>query len=100
MDRDFRKGHIEIDFPVEPFTSPVRILIRSLRLFASNLGSVAAITLAIFLPGKLLLQFACYVMDVPTGGILSYVFLEISDLVLGALAVPAVVYLLIGRLRS
>ena len=100
MDRDFRKGHIEIDFPTEPFASPARLLLQSVRLFVSNFGLLAAITLAVFLPGKLVLQFACYVFDVPTGGILSYGLLEVSDLILGALAVPAVVYGLIGRMRS
>src|SRR5205807_2785381 len=99
MDRDFRAGHIEIDFPAEPFTSPARLLARSVRLFLANFGLVAAITLAIFLPGKLALQFACYVSDIPTGGVLSYVLLEASDLILGALAVPALVYRLIGALR-
>ena len=100
MDRDFRQGHIAIDFPVEPFDSPARLLWRSLRLFVSRLGFLATVTLAVFLPGKLALQFACYVMDVPMGGILSYLLLEVSDLVLGALAVPAAVYGLVGVFRA
>jgi len=100
MDRDFRRGYIEIDFPTEPFASAGRILLQSVQLFVSNFGLIAALTLAVFLPGKLLLQFACELADIPTGGILSYALLEVSDLVLGALAVPAVVYGLAGALRG
>jgi len=100
MDRDFRKGYLEIDFPTEPFGSPFRILGRSLALLASQLPFVAAVTLAVFLPGKLLLQFACYVADVPAEGILSYFLMSVSDLVLGALAVPAVVFGMVVRFRT
>jgi hypothetical protein len=100
MERDFRKGHIEIDFHCEPFTSPARVLMRTLRLFAAKFAFLATVTLAIFLPGKLALQFVCYAADVPMGGLLAYGLLEASDLILGALAVPAIVYGLVEHLRS
>ena len=92
--------HIEIDFAAPEFDSPVRALVQAFLLFVRTFGPVAAITLAVFLPGKLLLQFGCELFDVSMGGILSYVLLEISDLVLGALAVPAVVYCMAGVLRG
>ena len=98
MDRAFRQGYLEIKFPVEAFVSPARLLLQTVRLFAARFGLIAAVTLAVFLPGKLLLQFVCEMADIPTGGILAYALLEISDLILGALAVPAVVYgLVAGR---
>src|SRR5436305_12094916 len=92
MDRDFRNGHLEIDFPTEPFASPIQLLLRSIRLFFSTFPFLAAITLAVFLPGKLALQFACYAMDVPMDGIVSYLVLELGDLLFGALTAPAIVY--------
>jgi hypothetical protein len=100
MDRDFRQGHIQIDFPTERFESVMRLLLRSAVLFWSNLPFVAAVTLIVFIPGKLVLQFACYVMDVPTGGILSYFLMDFSDVILGALVVPAVIYGMVETLRS
>jgi len=86
------RNHLEVHFRAAPFDSAGRVLVQAVRLFVSRFGLIAAITLAVFLPGKLLLQFVCEVLDIPMGGILSYVLLEISDLVLGALAVPAVVF--------
>ena len=100
MDRDFRRGYIEIDFPTEPFHSVFRLLVRSAVLFFANLRFLAAVTLAVYLPVKLALQFACYVLDVPTNGILSYLLLDISDLVLSALVIPAVIYGLVARFRG
>src|SRR5271169_6128144 len=100
MDRDFHQGYIEINFPTERFKSVARLLLRSAVLFFSNLPFLAAITLVVFVPGKLALQFGCYVMDVPTGGILSYLLMDFSDLVLGALVAPAAIYGLVEKLRS
>jgi hypothetical protein len=37
MDRDFRRGHLEIDFPTQPFDSPLALLRDSVRVFLSNL---------------------------------------------------------------
>jgi hypothetical protein len=92
MERDFRKGYVEIDFPVEPMGSPLRVLARSLRLFLANLPFLAAVTLVVFLPGKLLLQAACAALDIPPDGVLGYSLLTLSDLVLSALVVPAVIF--------
>jgi hypothetical protein len=92
MDRDFRNGYLEIDFTTEPFASAGALLRRSLHLFFSTFPFLAAVTLLVFIPCKLALQFACYVEDVPLDGILSYVLLSISDVLLSALTVPAIVY--------
>jgi hypothetical protein len=100
MDRDFRTGHIEIDFPTEPFDSVFRLLFRSAGLFFSNLPFIAAVTLAVCLPAKLLLQFVCYLLDVPAEGILSYILIDISDLILSALFIPAIVYGLATKFRT
>ena len=102
MDRDFRNGCLELDFPTEPFTGPLTLLLASVRLFFRTFPFLAAITLAVFLPGKLLVHFASYLADVPQDGILSYFLMEISDLFLGALAAPAIVYGLVqyGRKRK
>jgi hypothetical protein len=100
MDRDFRRGHIDVDFPTEPFHSVFRLLVRSAGLFFANLPFLAAVTLVVYLPVKLALQFVLYVLDVPTNGILSYLLLDVSDLVLSALVIPAVVYGLVAKFRS
>ena len=99
MDRDFRQGHLEIDFPTEPFHSAFRLLVRSAVLFFANLRFLAAVTLLVYLPAKLALQFVLYLLDVPTSGIVSYLALDLSDLFLGALVIPAVVYGLVARFR-
>ena len=100
MDRDFRQGHLEIDFPTQPFDSPLALLRDSVRVFLSNLPFLAAVTLVIYLPGKLATQLLCYLLDVPFEGVLSYFVLEISDLLLSALVVPAIVYGLVHRFRT
>src|SRR5580765_6306221 len=100
MDRDFRKGYLEIDFPHAPFTSPLPLLRDSIRVFFADLPFLAAATIVIYLPGKLATQFLCYLLDIPFEGVLSYFFLLISDLILRALVVPAIVYELVHRLRK
>ena len=100
MDRDFRKGYLEIDFPTQPFASPLPLLRDSIRVFFANLPFLAAATLVIYLPGKLATQLLCYLLDVPFEGVLSYFFLLISDLLLSALVVPAIVYGLVHRFRK
>jgi hypothetical protein len=100
MDRDFRNGSLALDFPTEPFVSPLALLLASARLWVRTFPFLAAITLAIFLPGKLLLHFACYLTDVPPDGILSYVLMQISDFFLGALATPVIVYGLVDYSRK
>jgi hypothetical protein len=100
MDRDFRTGYLAVDFPTEPFASPLALLLRSVRLFFGTLPFLSVVTLAIFLPGKLLLHFVFYLTDVPTEGLLSYALMEVSDLFLGSLAVPAVLYGLVQYSRK
>jgi hypothetical protein len=100
MNRAFRQGYLEVGFPAEPFSSSARLLLETVRLFASRFGLIAAVTLAVFLPGKLLLQWMCELADITTGGLLSYALLEASDLILGALAVPAVVYGLVAAMPA
>jgi hypothetical protein len=100
MDRAFRKGHIEIDFPTEEFVSLGRLLLRATRLFLSTLPFLAAVTLIVYLPGKLALQSALYALDVPSEGILSYCLMDFCDLILSALVIPAVFYGLVARLRT
>lgn len=100
MDRDFRKGHLEIDFPTSPFDSPVALLSHSVAVFLANLPFLAIVTLAVYIPGTLITQLLCYLLDVPFEGILSYVLLEVSDLLLGAILIPAVVFGLVQRFRT
>jgi uncharacterized membrane protein YjgN (DUF898 family) len=92
--------HIAIDFPVEPFHSVPRLLLRSLTLFGSNLPFIAGVTLLVFLPATLALQFAYSLLNVATNGILSYILMSAGDLVLAALAVPAILYGLTLKLRD
>jgi hypothetical protein len=95
MDREFRHGHLEVQ-PAEPFTSPVPLLLRTLRLFVARLGIIAGITLAVFLPGNLALQFVCEMLDIPLRGVASYLLSQAMDILLGSLVTPAVVYALVG----
>jgi hypothetical protein len=92
--------HIEIDFPVEPFHSVPRLLLRSLTLFGSNLHFIAGVTLLVFLPATLALQLAYSMLNVATEGILSYFLMSAGDLVFAALAVPAILYGLTFKLRD
>ena len=100
MDRDFRQGYLEIDFATVRFASPLPLLRDSLRVFFSNLPFLAAATLVIYLPGKLVTQFLCYLLDIPFAGVLSYFVLEISDLLLSALVVPTIIFGLVHRFRT
>ena len=100
MDRNFRKGSLEVDFARQPFDSPLRLLADSTRIFFTNLPLLAALTLAVFLPGELLLQFAGYLLNVPAEGILSYFLMDLGDLFLGALVIPAVMYALLEQFRN
>jgi hypothetical protein len=95
MDRAFKQGFLEIT-PGEPFTSPVGLVGRALKLFVARFAMIAAITLAVFLPGNLALQFICEVLDIPITGVTFYVLMEAVDLVLASLVTPAVVYALVG----
>ena len=100
MERDFRLGHLDIDFPTEPFHSVFRLLASSTVVFFANLRFLAAVTLLVYLPAKLALQFVLYVLNVPTGGMVAYLALDISDLVLSALVILAVIYGLVAKFRD
>ena len=100
MDRDFRNGFLELNVDSPRFESPLAVLAASLRLFFAAFPFLAVTTLAVFLPGKLAIHFACYLLNVPPDGILSYLALEIGDLFLGALVAPAVVYGLVQYCRK
>src|SRR5689334_18263575 len=100
MQREFQQGYLDLDFPSPPFDSVLSLLLHSARVYFSNFRFLALLTLAVFLPVKLLLQLALYALDVPKGGLAAYLTMDLSDLVLGALVVPAAVYGLIERFRS
>jgi hypothetical protein len=75
-----------------PFDSAAGLLVRSLRVFLSRLPLLATVTLAVFLPGKLLLQLVCYLLDFAPEGLASYLLMDVGDLVLGAWAIPAAIH--------
>jgi hypothetical protein len=100
VDPALRKGHLEIDFASEPFDSPLRLVVRTLRLFGARFGMIAAITMLVFLPGNLLLQIVCEALDISVKGVWFYLLMNAVDIVLGALAVPAIVYGLVVWMRS
>jgi hypothetical protein len=97
MDREFRKGHLEPELSVPPFTSPIGLVGRAIGLFAARFGTIAAITLAVFLPANLAVQFVCEVLDVSIRGVAFYLINEAVDLVFASLVAPAVVYVLVGK---
>ena len=86
--------------PHQGSDSAPQILGRSVAFFCTNLPVIAAVTLAAMIPGNLLVQGLCYLVDVPVEGILSYVLLEIGDLIFSALASAAVIYLVARKLRT
>jgi hypothetical protein len=100
MERDFAKGYLRIDFAAEPFDSVPRLLARSAALYFGNLPRVAAVTLMVVLPAKLAVEWLWATLELPEGGVWPYALSALSDLVFGALAAPAVVYLLVGKLRT
>src|SRR4051812_6823256 len=100
MNRDFKQGHLTIDFPVPPFDAVIPMLRATVRLFLANLPFLAAATLVVYLPGKLATQFLCYLAGIPFEGVTSYLILTASDLLLGCLVGPSVVYGLVERMRN
>jgi hypothetical protein len=76
----------------EPFDSAARLLGRSAQIFFSRLPFLVSVTLAVFVPGKLVMQLVCAALDVPPEGIASYLLMDFSNLILGALAIPAAIY--------
>lgn len=97
MDPDFRHGHLALDPHTPRLQSPLAILKETARVFASRLGFLSLVTLAIYVPGHLLYQFAAEALNIPSNGILSFVLLDLLDLVLSSLAIPAIVFGLIRR---
>ncbi len=100
MQREFQQGYLEIDFPSERFDSPWKLLVGSARVYFANFGFLALLTLAVFIPVKFALQLVGYWLDVPKGGLAAYLTMDLSDLVLSALAVPAAIYGLLERFRT
>jgi hypothetical protein len=76
----------------QPFDSAGVVLARSARLWVARLPFLAAVTLAVFVPGKLVLQVICTALDIPPEGLASYLLMDVSDLVLGAWAIPAAIH--------
>jgi hypothetical protein len=100
MDRASRPGQLIIDFPVNPFDSPLHLLGNTIRLFFRNFGMIAACTLLVYLPGHLLYQAAAVAFEIPSSGIFSAIALEVLDLVLSALVMPAIVFGLMQNMRN
>lgn len=98
--REFERGYLEIGFPSERFDSAWNLLLASARVYFSNLAFLAALTLIVFLPAKLAIQLISDSLDVPKGGLAAYLAMDLSDLVLSAMAVPAAIYGLLVRLRT
>jgi hypothetical protein len=92
MDRDLRRGYLELQTPSPRFVSPLRLLEGAFRLFGSRFGFLAKMTLLVYLPGHLLYQLAAAALEIPSSGILSIVLLTLVDLVLSSLAIPSIVY--------
>src|SRR5689334_14749760 len=100
MDTEFQRGFLAVDFPSDPFHSPWRLLLRSARVYVTNFSFLAVLTLIAFLRVKLALQLLCEWLDIPKNGVGAYVLMDVSDLVLSALAVPAAIYGLMARFRT
>ena len=76
----------------QPFDSAPRLLGRSARVFFGRLPFLMSVTLAVFIPGKLVAQLVCAALDVPPEGIASYLLMDFSSLILGSLTIPAAIY--------
>ena len=76
----------------QPFDSAPRLLGRSARVFFARLPFLVSVTLAVFIPGKVVTQLVGVVLDIAPEGIASYLLMDFSNLVLGALAIPAAIY--------
>jgi hypothetical protein len=100
MDRDFQRGYLPVDFAVQPFDSAWRLLVRSAQVFFANFGFLAAVTLPVVLPAKAALQFACYLADIPTSSTTAYLLVDLGDLLLDALVIPAAIFGLMHTFRT
>ena len=99
MNRELRRGYLEIETTAPRFGSPLSLLADSVRLYLARLGLIVSITVLVYLPGHLLYQFGAAAMEVPSNGVLSIVLMEVLDIVLAALVTPALVYGLVHRQR-
>lgn len=100
MTKDFKRGYLEIDFPVAAFSSAGEVLARSLSLFFGNFAFLAKATLLVYVPVKFSFQLLCALLGFPPGGLAAYVVIDLTDLVFGALVAPAIIYGLIEKMRS
>lgn len=100
MRRQWQQGFLEVNFAIARFDSPWNLLLHSARVYFANLGFLATLTLVVFLPVKLALQLISYWLDVSKGGMAAYLTMDLSDLILSALAVPAAVYGLLEYFRT
>ncbi|MBZ5581498.1 MAG: hypothetical protein LAQ30_04695 [Acidobacteriia bacterium] len=100
MERESGRRRIEVDFATEPFDSAPRMLLRSTGLYLSHLPFLATVTLVVYLPVKLAVQLVFSLLNVSNESVLSYALLEVLDLVLSALVIPAAIYGVVGKLRS
>ena len=98
--RDFEQGYLDVNFPAQPFLATLPLLRQTFQLFFANLPFLAGVTLGVYVPGKLAIQFLAYLLEIPTDGLPAYGLLVTGDLLLGALVVPAVVYGLVQRFRG
>jgi hypothetical protein len=72
--------------------SPTDIIRRATRLFFDKLGFLSAVTLAVFLPSKLVLAWVCWLFDLAPDGIPAYLIMDFGDLAFSALVIPAAIY--------
>lgn len=100
MTKEFKRGDLEIDFPVAAFSSARRVLLRSLRLFFENFGFLAKATLLVYVPVKFSFQLLCNLLGFPPGGLAAYAVIDLTDLIFGALVAPAIIYGLVGKMRT
>jgi hypothetical protein len=91
---------LDTRFPVEPFDSTPRLLMASTAVYLGNLPRIAAVTLLVFLPVKFLLQVLYPAFGMPENGAAPVIASALSDGALNALVTPAVVFILVTRLRT
>ena len=99
-DRAFRQGHLAIDFPTVSFPSVGALLLGATQLFFATIPFLAAVTLSVYLPAKFVLQLALEALGVPSDGVVSILSMDFGDLLISSLVIPAVVFGLIGRMRT
>ncbi|HXS94509.1 MAG TPA: hypothetical protein VN736_07880 [Candidatus Limnocylindrales bacterium] len=96
MDRAFRDGYLDLEFPVEPLGSAPRTLWRATVLYLRNLPFLAVLTLLIVLPVKLAIDFVAEGVTGPAASILS----GVTDLFVQALLAPAAIFGIVVAMAS